>query len=238
MRPEEEFVGDRLVGYFGGSTKVSVLEGEDPPDLYLKFSNYQIGVEVTRLSQFTFEPDGALGNRTTQDSFGVNLINKLDADLGSLLPDDLSLLIGMETPVQNPARFKREVRKWIVEVVSAPVLNVKERREIEGSDMSAVIIPQRPSGKKIVGFVSNKNSSADIDLNVRLVLADRIRTKSKTCASLKKPIWLALLNDYWIADAASYVDAAKQLNQDHCFERVFLVSERDAVCELDVGTQS
>ena len=89
-------------------------------------------------------------------------------------------------------------------------------------------------GKKIAGFVVNTNSSADIGLNARLVLEDRIRTKSKICASLPRPIWLAVLNDYWLADADTYAVAGRQLNLQHCFERIFLVSDRGAVNELAV----
>jgi hypothetical protein len=48
----------------------------------------------------------------------------------------------------------------------------KEERELEGSKVSISVIEQRPSGKKIAGFVVNKNSSADIGLNARLILED------------------------------------------------------------------
>ena len=81
----------------------------------------------------------------------------------------------------------------------------------------------------------NTNSSADIGLNARLVLEDRIRTKSEICASLPKPIWLAVLNDYWLADADSYAVAGQQLKLGHCFERIFLVSDGGTVNELTIG---
>ena len=71
MRRDEKFVGDALVAFFGGPSCASVSDGEDPPDLYLTVGVSRVGVEVTQLSQFTFEPDGTLGNRTTQDSFGL-----------------------------------------------------------------------------------------------------------------------------------------------------------------------
>jgi hypothetical protein len=97
------------------------------------------------------------------------------------------------------------------------------------------VILERPSGKKIVGFVANTHSSADIGLNARLVLEDRIRTKSQICAPLQKPIWLAVLNDYWLADADTYAVAGQQVKFGHCFERIFLVSDKGAVNELAVA---
>lgn len=235
MRPDEQFVGSCLVTFFGGRDRVLVLDGKDPPDLYLEFGDSRIGVEVTRLTQFTIESDGYLGNRTTQDFFGINLLNKLNADIGPTLPDGISLLVGLEMPIQNPSKYRKTLRTWVARVATAPVLNDKEERDIQGSKTWISVIPARPSGKKIVGIVSNRNSSADIGLNARLILEDRIRTKSDICAPLKKPIWLALFNDYWLADNDTYASAAREIKGDHCFERIFLVSEDAVVSELKVG---
>ena len=81
----------------------------------------------------------------------------------------------------------------------------------------------------------NTDSSADIGLNARLVLEDRIRRKSTICIGLPKPIWLAVLNDYWLADTDTYSAAAREIKVAHCFERIFLVSDEGAVSELTVG---
>jgi hypothetical protein len=235
VRRDEEFVGRALVAFLGGPSSASVSDGEDPPDLYLHVGGSRTGVEVTRLSQFTFESDGTLGNRATQDFFGIRLLNELDANAGPTLPEELSLLIGLWVPVPNASRFKRSLTEWVAQIAAAPKEGFNEERKIEGSKVTVSVIEQRPSGKKIVGFVVNKNSSADIGLNARLVLEDRIRSKAEICGGLSKPIWLAVLNDYWLADADTYALAGTQLNLSHCFERIFLVSDQGAVNELAIG---
>lgn len=235
MRRDEEFVGRALVNFFGGPSCASVSDGENPPDLYLTFGACPVGVEVTQLSQFTFERDGTLGNRATQDSFGLRLIEELNAKVGPSLPDDVSLMISFRVPVPNVARFRKGLTKWVTQVASAPAMGLKQEREIEGSKTSVSVISERPSGRKIVGFVVNTNSSADIGLNASLVLEDRIRTKSDICASLRKPIWLALLNEYWLADADTYALASQKIKLGHCFERIFLVSDSGAVNELTIS---
>ena len=93
MRRDEKFVANALVEFFGGPLSVSAAEGEDPPDLYLTIGASRVAVEVTRLSQFTLEPDGTLGNRATQDSFGIRLIDDLNDKIGPSLPDGISLLV-------------------------------------------------------------------------------------------------------------------------------------------------
>jgi len=235
VRRDEEFVGRALVGFLGGPLRASMSDGENPPDLYLSVGGSRIGVEVTQLSQFTFEPDGTLGNRATQDFFGIQLLNELNAKVGPALPEDISLLIGLWVPVPNASRFKKTLTEWVTQIAAAPKQGFAEERELEGSRANISVISQRPSGKKIAGFVVNRNSSADIGLNARLVLEDRIRTKAEICAALPKPIWLAVLNDYWLADANTYAVASRQLNLSHCFERVFLVSDQGTVDELAVG---
>jgi len=235
VRPDEAFVCHALVRFFGGPSIVTGSDGEDPPDIYLSFANFRVGVEVTRLAQFTFESDCTLGNRATQDFFGLGLLNELDAKVGPILPDDVSLLVGVEVPVPNAARFRKKLTDWVTQVATDPAVEAKHERKIEGSNASISVFHERPTGKKIIGFVVNKNSSADILLNARLVLEDRIRKKSAICALLKKPIWLAVLNDYWLADANSYASACRQVKIGHCFERVFLVSDNGVVSELSVG---
>src|SRR5437764_5037611 len=95
-------------------------DGEDPPDFYLSVGGSRIGVEVTQLSQFTFESDGTLGNRATQDFFGIRLLNELDAKVGRTLPQDVSLLVGIWVPVSNAARFKKSLIEWVTQIAAAP----------------------------------------------------------------------------------------------------------------------
>ena len=235
MRRDEEFVGRCLVTFLGGPSRTSVSQGEDPPDLYLHLDGCRMGVEVTRLSQFTFEPDGTLGNRATPDFFGIRLLNELDADMGPNLPEGVSLLVGLWVPVPNASRFKKTLTQWVARIAVAPEQSFKEEREIEGSKVSVSVVEQLPSGKKIAGFVVNRNSSADISMNARLILEDRIRSKAEICGRLPRPVWLAVLNDYWVADANTYAAAGRQLNISHCFERIFLVSDQGAVNELAIG---
>jgi hypothetical protein len=236
VRRDEAFVAWALVEFLGGPSVASASDGPDPPDLYLTIGGAsRVGVEVTQLSQFTFEPDGTLGNRSTQDSFGLRLVDDLNDSIGPSLPEDLSLLIGLWVPVSNPARFRKLLTAWVTEIAATPEKGWKQERKIDGSRTSVSVIPERPSGKKIVGFVVNTNSSADIGLNARLVLQDGIRRKSSICAGLPKPIWLAVFNDYWLADADTYAAVARELKLTHCFERIFLVSDEGAVTELTVG---
>jgi hypothetical protein len=235
MRSEEKFAGESLVQYLGGPTCASISDGNDPPDLFLSIGAERIGVEVTRLSQFTFEADGGLGNRATQDAFASRLIDEFDAEFGPLLPDNVSLLIGLWVPVADARAFRKTLRAWVQEVAGAPPDGYEHERNIVGARVRLRVIPRRASGRRIVGYISNANSSADIDLNARVMLENRIRTKNEVCACLSGRVWLALLNDYWLADHRTYVVASRALRIAHCFERILLVSDGGGVMELAVA---
>lgn len=235
MRSDEAFVSRALVAFFGGPSSALACDGENPPDLYLTFSDSRVGVEVTRLSQFTIEPDGSLGNRATEDSFGLRLLNDLNATVGPSLPSNIGLLVGVKMPVPKASKFKKKLTAWVSQIAASPMLGEQYEKVIENSKATVSVVPERSTGKKIAGFVANSNSSADILANARLVLEDRIRTKNELCTSLSKPVWLALLNDYWLADADTYALAAKQIAVEHCFERIFLVFENATVTELAIG---
>jgi hypothetical protein len=235
MRSDEEFVARALVQYLGGPCVASAAEGEDPPDLYLSFGTSRVGVEVTRLSEFTFEPDGTRGNRQTQDSFGLRLIEDLNTEIGPLLPAEAHLFVGLSVPVRHAARFRKGLNAFVRRVALNPKIGSHEEMEIDGSEASVTVITQCPSAKKIGGYVANENSSAHIGLNCRLILDDRIRTKSAICEKLPPPIWLAMLNDYWITNGKSYELEASNLSIKHCFQRLLLVSDGGVVTELKIG---
>jgi len=232
MRDEEAHVGRSLVAFLGGSEQIRIEPGNDPPDLVLALGGNRIGVEVTRLSQFTIRPDGTLGNRVTDDSFGLRVVDELDAKFGSALPEEVDLFIHLGMPAQSGGKFKAKLATWIEEIVASPKLGIEEMRAIEGVSVRIRAIDRRNSEKRIVGLIGNEHSSPDISLNALLLLEDRIATKHEICKSLAGPMWLVLLNDYWLADADSYQLAMEKINLQHCFERIFLARDDGHISEL------
>jgi len=232
VRPDEAFVGDALVKYLGGASVAKIEHGEDPPDLYLVYATSRIAVEVTRLSQRIVKPDGSLEERATQDSFGLRLLDDLNAQIGPSLPDELSLSIVLNVPVKNPGRFRRELTAWVKTIASDSVVGPRYKRTIDGSEVTISVVRDRHPGKRIAGFVMSKNSSRNVLFNARLVLEDRIKEKHRICEALERPVWLALLNDYWLASGDTYRAAYEGLDIDHCFAKIMWVSTGGEVCDL------
>ncbi|MFA6011999.1 MAG: hypothetical protein WC799_18555 [Desulfobacteraceae bacterium] len=87
-----------------------------------------------------------------------------------------------------------------------------------------LISGDRPSGKKVVGIIPNQYSSPDILANVMFMLNERINDKVIKCSKIEhRPLWLALLNDYCLAEPDIYELAIKNLSIKHPFDKICLV---------------
>lgn len=232
---EQQQRRNALLSYLREPPGSLVLDGEDPPDLYLKLHDGTcVAVEVTRLTQPTVNADGSCGNRTSHDYFGLQLIEELNVEFGPKIPDTVSLVVVLHLPASNGRSFKRDVRAFIEGVLRDPVPGTDVERLIEGAKVSVTVIHESHVSKKIRGLIANRNSSADILRNARHTLEDRIRVKNSICCRLPtgRQVWLALLNDYWLADADTYRMAMSQVRFPHSFERIFIVSDQARVVEL------
>jgi len=235
LRPEEAFVRDCLAKFLGESSCVTTREGEDPPDLYLSVDGTEYAVEVSRLTPITFRPSGRIGNRVSEDSFGIFLCESLNKRLGPSIPNGHSLLLNVRLPVKDATRFRTALDELLEDVVlpTGPLSGERDYPLMEVT-LGVTWIPQRPSGKKVVGIVQNKHANPNILLNTTLILCDRLREKEERCAKLDPsiPRWLGLFNDYWLADAETYVQAYAKCQYAHSFKRVYVVSDTGDVSLL------
>lgn len=233
LKPDEEFVRNCLIRALSAT---KAWEGEDPPDIYLELNSEQIAVEITRLSPVSFGEDGTIQNRHSQDYFGLNLCNDLNSDLRNEIPPEIDILLTLYVPVENGRKYKRELYAYVRNFISRGVkTGDKEEVELSGSRVRISAIPNRDhSEKKIVGTIVNKNSSAHILSNAQATLADRIQDKVQKCKEIKHEgaVWLALFNDYWLADHETYVRALSTMDIAHDFEKIYVVMDTGAVHQI------
>jgi hypothetical protein len=233
LKPDEEFVKKCLANTLSAT---KACEGEDPPDIYLEVNGKKIAVEITRLSPVSFGENGTIQNRHSQDYFGLKLCDDLNADLGNKISPDLDILLILYVPVENGRKYKKELNTYVRDFISKGIkAGDKEEVELLGSKVRISVIPNRDySAKKVVGAIANKNSSADILGNAKAILADRIQDKVSKCKNIKHegPLWLALFNDYWLADHETYAQALQTMDISHDFERIYVVMDTGTVLQI------
>jgi len=230
LKPDEEFVSNCLVKTLGAT---KAYDGEDPPDIYLEFKGDKIAVEITRLSPVSFDENDTIQNRHSQDYFALNLCNDLDSRLRKNIPPEIDILLTLYVPVENGRKYKKKLNEYLRKFILNNIkIGHKEEIELSGSKVKIRAIPNRPqSEKKIVGVIVNNNSSADILRNAQVILAERIQDKVEKCKKIKQEVvvWLALFNDYRLADHEIYKMALKSMDIDHYFERIYIVMDTGAV---------
>ncbi len=239
LRSDEKLVADSLVGYFRDKGGASYSEGDDPPDLLFTTTHGTVAVEVSQLLQPVFDASGR--SVRTYNETAARVINDLDREFGPLLDDSLCITVGVSVPVRNVAKFKKEIRSWIGAVVENAVLGHREDKEIQNSAVRVAVRPPR-RGKKIVGYIWNTKTDPNIGMSASAALRERIVEKHKIWTKHQRGdgtdslIWLALLNDYWLADLDTYSLAAQQIEFHHCFDKIFVVSQEGEVRELGFQT--
>jgi hypothetical protein len=200
----------------------------------LKTGDEITAVEISTLTQHVSDGRGGSRPRLSEDSAAIWLANALNEDLKALIPDGLLVMLTLASPILKARKVKTQLRRKISNLVSsARECGVAE--VILGNRVEVqVVADDRSAGKKVVGIITNANSSPDILKNAWHILEDRIVVKTRKCSSLPfgGPKWLALLNDYWLADNDTYQQAFDSFSVDHPFDKILLISGNGSVAVL------
>ena len=230
LRSDEEFVINSLAAYFSGDWRL----GEDPPDAYLQVGDKLAAVEISILTQHVSDGRGSSKPRLSEDSTAIWLANELNDELQDKVPVGFVVILTLASPILKARKVKAQLKDKIVSHVSNS--RGKEVSEvILGNNIDIhVVADDRPSGKKVVGIITNQKSSSDILQNAMGILEDRIVIKAGICRSLAfdGSKWLALFNDYWLADNDTYQQAMGSFSLSHPFEKILLVSGNGSVAVL------
>lgn len=230
LRKDEEFVIRAIADYVSGSW----VPGDDPPDAYLKINDEEIAVEISTLTQHIGNDDGTSRPRLSDDLAAIKIINELNSKLKSMLNKKRSVHIYLKSPLSSMNKFKAGLLKAVKELlINTDLSEEKVKLNILGNEVRIAIFTDNHDCK-ICGGVYNKNSNPDVLHNARYILEERIADKSLRCGSLgyRGQLWLALYNDYFIADSAAYRAVLADISIKHPFDRILIVHSDKTVGSL------
>jgi hypothetical protein len=232
LKPDELFVINALATHLNGTWSA----GEDPPDAYLEIGDGTVAVEISTLTQHVVDERGGTHARLSEDSTALWLANELDKELRTAIPDGHMVVLTLRAPIAKARRTKEELKDKILHLVANTTdqtIDVEEdvlenRIDINLSSYSD------PDNRKVHAVVINRKSDPHVTSNARMILEERITTKTEKCNSLpfKGPVWLALFNDYFLADDETYKQAIGQMSRSHVFDKIFLISGNRSVATL------
>lgn len=232
LKPDEQFVINSLAAHVGGTWST----GENPPDAYLRIGEEAVAVEISTLTQHVVAERGGMQPRLSEDSTALRLADELNEELHEAVPDGRMVVLTLRAPISKARRTKEELTNRIMRLVASTTdqtIDVEE--DILGNriDINLSSYDGRDP-RKVHAAVVNQKSDAHITSNARLILEERIATKTKKCSSLALtgPLWLALFNDYFLASDETYRQAIAQIPHPHVFDKIFLVSGNGSVATL------
>jgi hypothetical protein len=232
LKPDELFVISALAAHLNGTWSA----GEDPPDAYLKIAEGTVVVEISTLTQHVVDERGGTHARLSEDSTALWLANELDKELRKAIPDGRMVVLTLRAPVANARRTKDELKDKIMHLVASTTdQTIDAEEDILGNRIDINLSSYSdPDNRKVHAAVINRKSDPHITSNARIILEERIATKTKKCSSLalKGPVWLALFNDYFLADDETYRQVMAQISSSHVFDRIFLISGSGSVATL------
>ncbi len=235
LKPYEKFVRDCLLKYLCIDNSMA-WDGEDPPDIYINANEETVAVEITTLSPVSFDQNGKVQNRHTQDYFGLNLCDDLNLELKDYVPKGVDIILTLYVPIENARKYKKELRASLTNIIEKGI-NVGDKLEfkISGSKVKLSVVPCRDySQKRIAGLVVNNNSTAFIQNNAEVILGNCILDKVDKCKKIQHDgsMWLALFNDYWLASHDTYYRALRNLSVRHDFKKIFVISDTSIVKQI------
>jgi len=220
LREDEKFVIEALCASYGGTWRI----GEDPPDAYMSLTDSEVAVEISILTQHVVSESGKPVPRLSQDTGVLRLCDEINEELKTDIPSRVYVLLTISSPLNKIRQTKTDLINEIKRMAQKKAPN-RQVLEINQNKVEIqLILGDRPFGKKVVGMVPNQNSSSDILANVLYILSERINDKVTKCRNIvHRPLWLALFNDYWLADPATYELAMKKLSVAYPFDKICLV---------------
>jgi len=240
LRPEENFVTQRLVEFLGGPNSVTWREGKDPPDVYFHIDSQIVALEITQLSPVSFGPDGVVQNINAAVYSLCDLCDELDSKLKHCVPDEIGIWLRLSGPVEDAKRYRRyknELYNYLKRFI-AERPKVGDEREINiANEKVTIFVTQRSdnSVRKIGGSSGSKNTNPYnlyIPTQAEIILADAIVKKQRKCEKVYAPIWLALLNKAPGIDHENYAQAIKNITVEHNFKKILLVMDTGLVHQI------
>lgn len=228
LRDDEVFVITSVAKAFYGTWR----PGENPPDAYLTIGEKLIAVEISTLAEHVTDDSGT-HSRYSDDAATADVANDLVAELQHLIPDGHTIYLVLSSPILKLRKTKAALSEMLRKSLSdSQSFTTDTEIEIHGN---TITISRNHHGeahcKKMVAWFPHSHPDANILSNTRQILEDRINVKAKKCAALvgRKPLWLALFNDYWLADAHAYKYALSSISPVHSFDRIIVVNGKGTV---------
>ncbi len=206
LNDKEKFVAEIIKNEFSiRYANASYAEGEDPPDIYLKYSSNEVGIELTELSPNLYK------DRVSIDKTYEGFIKNIE------VPDYTHYLVVFHHAniKLNKAR-KNKVKDFLLnpntemkECIDGILVKIKSSSKNEKLGTISQMSLNINSCNRDINTVSASLKDTGIESVFQSIITKAIETKKEKCKHINKPIWLAM--------------------HDSCFSHIFSQSKTESI---------
>jgi len=240
LRDNENFVAESLQTYFKKLNKNVYFEkGEDPPDVCFYIDDTKVSVEITDLDE------NNLNSRRTVESGYLSFFTKINKEFESLIDERVQLHILFDHGYNKIKIIDKEFRKYLRYLIKNNKFQIGDNIKdgIDNVNFSISISKISKDGKKIVGGIipSLESQGMSLDEKALYIVKNRIDDKNYKCQNVKKPIWLALFDNYFNKftnfetqeHIEFYEDVLENIEDFGIFDKILIVFENKDVLEIN-----
>lgn len=194
MRKRERAAIEVVARHFSATWE----RGEEPPDAYLTIARKRIAVEVTTIRQRIAARGGIATPRLRFDRVALRLVRRLQARLGESVPDGRTLIVTITAPIRVPSKTAAALEGRIRTCLARRSAQADAKDTIHGNQIRVRLVKGGSTrAPKVIGFVHNPDSDADVLLDITHSLIEGIGAKAseRAPAGSAGVRWLVLVGE-------------------------------------------
>ena len=208
-------------------------KGSDPPDAYIMAAGKRVAVDITTLKRRGTGQGNATKPRLRFDKVATRLIERLQATLGEIVPDGMTVLLTITAPIRLPSKTAASLEDKIQTLVGRGMPGRDEKDTIHGNRVRIrVLRGESERAPKMIGFVHNSDSDPVQLLNMTRELLELISAESgrpaRPTAGRRAPRlagdrWLVVISAGGISCLETYRTIYSQLRMATDFKKILMV---------------
>ncbi len=196
-------------------------QGSDPPDAYIRVAGNRVAVDIKTLKR--------RGNRAKPrlrfDKVATRLIERLQATLGEIVPDGMTVLLTITAPIRLPSKTAASLEDKIPTLLERGSPQRDEKHTIHGNRVRIRLSrDESERAPKMIGFVHNSDSDPLLLLNMTGELLELISAEGgRRAPQLAGDRWLVVISAAGLSCLEAYRYIYSQLRPATDFKKTLLV---------------
>ena len=168
LKKQERTAIEAVAGQFSATLE----KDNDSPDVYIMVAGKRVTVDITTLKR---HGTGQAKPRLRFDKVATRVIKRLQAALGEIVPDGMTVLLTITAPIRLPSKTAATLEDKIRTLLGRGLAGREEKETINGNRVRILFLRNDTvRAPKVIGFVHNAESDPRLLFNMTRELLELI----------------------------------------------------------------